>query len=75
MGVRDSREMFFKRIRTMNRFFFVFFVSYTPFAEDKTSNTERILFSLANTFIFMGFVIVATIILILLYKFKCYKVQ
>ena len=49
--------------------------SYTPFTEDKPTNTQRILFSLANTFIFMGFVITATIILILLYKFKCYKVQ
>ncbi|CAF4900996.1 unnamed protein product, partial [Rotaria sp. Silwood2] len=47
--------------------------AYTPFTEDKSTNTQRILFSLANTFIFMGFVITATIILILLYKFKCYK--
>jgi len=48
--------------------------SYTPFSEDKPTNTQRILFSLANTLIFMGFVITATIILIVLYKFKCYKV-
>lgn len=48
--------------------------AYTPFTEDKPTNTQRILFSLANTFIFMGFVITATIILILLYKFKCYKI-
>lgn len=48
--------------------------AYTPFTEDKPTNTQRILFSLANTFIFMGFVIAATIILILLYKFKCYKI-
>ncbi|CAF0955460.1 unnamed protein product, partial [Adineta ricciae] len=48
--------------------------AYTPFTEDKPTNTQRILFSLANTFIFMGFVITATVILILLYKFKCYKI-
>lgn len=48
--------------------------AYTPFAEDKSTNTERILFSLANTLIFMAFVITATIILIVLYKFRCYKV-
>ncbi|CAF0778814.1 unnamed protein product [Rotaria sordida] len=48
--------------------------AYTPFTEDKSTNTQRILFSLANTFIFMGFVITATVILILLYKFKCYKI-
>ncbi|CAF3618343.1 unnamed protein product [Rotaria socialis] len=48
--------------------------AYTPFTEDKQTNTQRILFSLANTFIFMGFVITATVILILLYKFKCYKI-
>lgn len=48
--------------------------AYTPFTEDKPTNTQRILFSLANTFIFMGFVITATIVLILLYKFKCYKI-
>ena len=53
----------------------LFYSSYTPFTEDKPTNTQRILFSLANTFIFMGFVITATVILILLYKFKCYKVQ
>lgn len=52
-----------------------YYFSYTPFAEDKSTNTQRILFSLANTLIFMGFVITATIILILLYKFKCYKVS
>ncbi|CAF0737294.1 unnamed protein product [Rotaria sp. Silwood1] len=48
--------------------------AYTPFTEDKPTNTQRILFSLANTFIFMGFVITATVILIVLYKFKCYKI-
>ncbi|CAF0791334.1 unnamed protein product [Adineta steineri] len=48
--------------------------AYTPFTEDKPTNTQKILFSLANTFIFMGFVITATVILILLYKFKCYKI-
>ncbi|CAF1593389.1 unnamed protein product, partial [Didymodactylos carnosus] len=47
--------------------------AYTPFTEDKQTNTQRILFSLANAMIFMAFVIAATFILILLYKFRCYK--
>ena len=60
-------------IQFLIRIYFDF--SYTPFTEDKPTNTQRILFSLANTFIFMGFVITATVVLILLYKFKCYKVN
>jgi presenilin 1 len=48
---------------------------YTPFDESQTSNGgTKLWMSIANASIFISVVIVMTIVLILLYKFKCYKI-
>lgn len=46
---------------------------YTPLEETGTSGAKRFGISLGNTMIFLSLIIVMSIVLILLYKFKCYK--
>uniref|UniRef100_T1JMG4 Presenilin n=1 Tax=Strigamia maritima TaxID=126957 RepID=T1JMG4_STRMM len=47
---------------------------YTPFHENTTDPGTKAWQSLANAFILMGVIVVMTVFLILLYKYKCYKV-
>lgn len=47
---------------------------YTPFNEDQQSNGTKLWMSIANASIFISVVIVMTIVLIVLYKFKCYRI-
>lgn len=47
---------------------------YTPLSEKSSTGAARFGISLANTMIFLSVVIAMTIVLILLYKFKCYKI-
>ena len=47
---------------------------YTPFNEDSQSNGTKLWMSIANAFIFISVVIVMTIVLLVLYKFKCYRI-
>jgi len=47
---------------------------YTPFNEDTTQATTKLWQSLANAAIFICVVIVMTIVLIVLYKYRCYKI-
>lgn len=47
---------------------------YTPLSEKSSTGAARFGISLANTLIFLSVVIVMTIVLILLYKFSCYKI-
>lgn len=47
---------------------------YTPFNEDQQSNGTKLWMSIANASIFISVVIVMTIVLIILYKFKCYRI-
>lgn len=47
---------------------------YTPFNEQSQSNTTKLWMSIANASIFISVVIVMTIVLIVLYKFKCYRI-
>jgi len=51
------------------------YLIYTPFEHDDVSSDygSKIWGSLANAFILLGAVIVMTIFLILLYKYRCYK--
>ena len=56
---------------------FKFFYSriYTPFREDSTqSGGTKLWMSIANASIFICFVIVMTILLIVLYQYKCYDI-
>lgn len=48
---------------------------YTPFEHDDAATDvgSKLWMSLANAFILLGAVIVMTIFLILLYKYRCYK--
>lgn len=47
---------------------------YTPFNEDSQSNGTKLWMSIANASIFISVVIVMTIVLIVLYKYKFYRV-
>lgn len=48
---------------------------YTPFEHDDSATDvgSKLWMSLANAFILLGAVIVMTIFLIVLYKYRCYK--
>lgn len=50
------------------------YLVYTPFHEESPETGTKVWNAVANSFILMGFIIVMTVLLIVLYKHRCYKV-
>lgn len=50
------------------------YLVYTPFTDQTVDTGTKVWQSFANAFILMGVIVVMTILLIILYKFRCYKV-
>lgn len=50
------------------------YLIYTPFHEQTNDLGTKALESLANALIFMAFIVCMTVVLIVLYKYECYKV-
>lgn len=47
---------------------------YTPFHEETDDSGTKVWQSFANAFILLGVIAVMTVVLLLLYKYRCYKV-
>ncbi|KAJ6221414.1 hypothetical protein RDWZM_007226 [Blomia tropicalis] len=50
------------------------YMIYTPFTDQNVDSTTKVIQSFANAFILLAFIVVMTIVLIMLYKFRCYKI-
>lgn len=73
--IKSCRYCFNYLIKSL-LFFSVLFSVYTPFHEEgNISQARKAGEAIANAFIVIGVVLVLTIILVVLYKFRCYCVS
>lgn len=50
------------------------YLVYTPFHEDTSETTTKVWMAVANSLILMAVIVVMTVFLIILYKYRCYKI-
>lgn len=50
------------------------YLVYTPFHEDSPDTSTKVWNALANSLILMAVIVVMTVLLIILYKYRCYKI-
>ncbi|GLG95301.1 Presenilin homolog [Gryllus bimaculatus] len=50
------------------------YLFYTPFHEDSPDTSTKVWNALANSLILMAVIVVMTVLLIVLYKYRCYKI-
>lgn len=50
------------------------YLVYTPFHEDSPDTSTKVWNALANSLILMAVIVVMTVLLIVLYKYRCYKI-
>jgi ABC-type Fe3+ transport system permease subunit len=48
---------------------------YIPYDEKDSSSSSKLGQAVVNTLVFLGIVVVMTVILVVLYKYRCYKVK
>lgn len=54
--------------------FYLFLRVYTPFHEKSSDVSTKVWNAVANSLILMAVIVVMTVLLIVLYKYRCYKV-
>ena len=60
-------------LKIYKHYYFLFIRVYTPFHEDSPDTGTKVWNAVANSAILLGVIVLMTVFLILLYKYRCYK--
>lgn len=71
----ENKKLVFELFEQAIYQFFFYFRLYTPFHETSPSFGDRFFDAVRNSLILLGVVVVLTVLLIILYKKRCYKVR